>query len=401
MSSSEDLWEKKFSRRRFVESAGALVAAGVIGVGLGDVAAQLMRREARKSAVVPALRPSPTRAPSPLYRTTPVGPGPQAASNAFSIFWITDTQFLSESNPTLFGRQLDWIVDNWVPFNGKLVVHTGDIVEHGAVASEWDSANQVMPTLSQNGIPYTWCAGNHDDYFNGDPTSGWIGRKSARAFDPAVVSRQVNALSYASWAGDYHDAMNTAVSFTASGRSFLVVNVEWNAQPDVLAWVEGLLDDPEYTSQHVIIAPHAYMDATGDLDDAEWGATLCDFVSGFTPILNDHPNVFLTLNGHFASECGYNTPTPINGRNQLMFDRQDSTDGQTVPTSPTDRGVGTVDLTPSVPDSEKVGGATVTVLTLDPAWNLITARTYDVYTGGWRTDPAEQYSVPMFSGAAP
>src|SRR5208282_3444217 len=202
MSSSEDLGEKKLSRRRFVESAGALLAAGVIGVGLGDVAVNLLKQQPAKTVARPNLRPSTTaglgtrdaRALSPMYRTTPIAPRTQ--SKPFSIFWITDTQFLSESNPTLFQAQVNWIVDNWVPFNGKLVVHTGDIVEHGAVASEWDSANQVMPTLSQNGIPYTWCAGNHDDFVNGDPTSGWIGRKTAPAFDPAVVSRQVNALSY-------------------------------------------------------------------------------------------------------------------------------------------------------------------------------------------------------------
>src|SRR5208282_2322969 len=150
MSSSDDLGEKKLSRRRFVESAGALLAAGVIGVGLGDVVPQFLRQQARKVAAAPALRPSTSavtwapaaRAPSPLYRTTPTSPRSQVAPDAFSIFWITDTQFLSEKNPTLFGRQLDWIVDNWVPFNGKLVVHTGDIVEHGDVTSEWDSANQ-------------------------------------------------------------------------------------------------------------------------------------------------------------------------------------------------------------------------------------------------------------------
>ena len=318
------------------------------------------------------------------------------APDAFSIFWITDTQFLSEKNPTLFGRQLDWIVDNWVPFNGKLVVHTGDIVEHGDVTSEWDSANQVMPTLSQNGIPYTWCAGNHDDYLNGDPTSGWIGRKSAPAFDPSVVSREVNALSYASWAGDYHDGMNTAVSFTASGLSFLVVNIEWNAQPDVLTWVEGLLDDPKYANQHVIIAPHAYMDATGDLDDAKWGPTLAAFVNVLTPMMNKHPNVFLTLNGHFATDCGYNTPTPIDGRNQLMFDRQDSFDANVEPEG---RGVDDTSLQPNIPDSSKVGGATITVLTFDTDNNRISARTFDPYAGNWRDNQYENYCVTMFPSA--
>ena len=121
--------------------------------------------------------------------------------------------------------------------------------------------------------------------------------------------------------------MNTAVSFSASGLDFLVVNIEWNAQPDVLEWARGILDDPAYGNHHVIMAPHAYIDANGSLDNPRWGAQLADFVNGLTALLDEHSsNVFLTLNGHFATECGYNTPRPINNRNELMFDRQDCAD---------------------------------------------------------------------------
>jgi hypothetical protein len=405
MSSSDEVGERKLSRRRFVESAGMLVAVGVIGVGLGDVAAQFLKQESKKPVNYPVLRPSTTagawapaaRAPAPLYRTTPVAPQ-MTASDTFSIFWITDTQFLSESSPDLYSAQTAWIVNNWVPFNGKLVIHTGDIVEHGSFAWEWKSANEAMSTLLQFGIPYTWCAGNHDDLENGDPTSGWIGRKTAPAFDPSVVSSRVNSLGYTTWAGDYHDAMNTAVAFTASDLNFLVVTIEWNAQPDVLTWVEGLLTDPKYANHHVIIAPHAYMDETGDIDDAKWGATLAGFVNGLTPLMNRHSsNVFLTLNGHFATDCGYNTTSPINGRNQLMFDRQDSLDD---PEFPLGRGVDDADMKPDVDDSKKVGGSTVTVLTFDTVRNLIRSRTYDVFTGNWRDNPYEKYTVAMFPSPA-
>ena len=67
------------------------------------------------------------------------------------------------------------------------MIHTGDIVEHGDVQAEWENANEAMSILLQNGIPYTWCAGNHDDMVNGSPDSGWSGNVWAPAFDPSVV----------------------------------------------------------------------------------------------------------------------------------------------------------------------------------------------------------------------
>lgn len=400
MPSPEDPGERKLSRRRFMKSAGLLLAAGVVGAGLGDVAVNLLKHEAAKEASRQALRPSttaglgsPTRAP--MYRTTPIGLR-TSDSNPFSIFWITDTQFLSEANPLLFQAQVNWIVNNWRAYNGKLVIHTGDIVQQGGVVSEWQNAHAAMSTLSQNGIPYTWCAGNHDDFANGDPTSGWIGNASAPAFDPNVASGHVNSLGYTTWAGDHHQGMNTAATFTANGLKFLVVNIEWLAQPDALAWVGGILDNPAYADHHVIVAPHAYMDYDGNLDDAKWGTMMAPFVGALTPILNNHPNVFLTLNGHFATDCGYNTPSPIITRNQLMFDRQDSFDTSD---GPEGRGVDDASLQPSIPDASKVGGATVMVLTFNTISNLISTSTFDVYTGMWRDNPEEQYTFTMFPSA--
>ena len=397
MSSRDDLGQRKLSRRRFLESAGALTAAGLVGIGLGSVTG-LPLRPVAEDTVRPALQsPAAARTPSPSYRTPPTPWPLPAASNPepFSIFWMTDTQFLSESNPALFKMQTNWIVDNWKAFNGKIVIHTGDIVEHGPVQSEWDSADSAMSILLKNGIPYTWCAGNHDDSSNGDPSSGWSGSTWTSAFNPSSVKDRVNALGYTKWVSDYHLGMNTAVSFSANNLNFLVVNIEWNAQPDVLKWVGGLLDDPAYANHRVIVAPHAYIDAFGSLNDPKWGSEIGAFLKGLTPMLDSHSSrVFLTLNGHFATECGYNTPAPINGRNQLMFDRQDCMDR---PNDPTGRGVDNVESEPTVSDGEKVGASTVMVLTLDTVNNRLTARSYDVYTGKWRDNTYDQYAITLFS----
>ncbi len=369
-SSSADVQKRKLTRRGFVKLAGALVAVAAIA----------------PSKIVTAAA-SVGSSPS---NTSGVDPAPVASR--FSIFWITDTQFLSESNPSLFRRMTDWIASKWVPYNGKMVIHTGDIVQTGIYQDEWENADQAMSTLLKNGIPYTWCAGNHDDWAQDDASSGWAGNRWTNAFNPSVVSDKLNGLEYFRWVGDYRNGMNTAASFSANGLNFLVVNLEWNAGPDVLKWVESLLDDPTYENHYAIIAPHAYIDWTGNTNNLRWAYILSSFETGLTAIINKHSsNVFLTLNGHFATDCGFNTPTPTNNRNELMFDRQDCTDD---PKDPTGRGI---DVTPSgTPNTEKVGGATVTVLTFDTVYNRIVVGTYDVYTGKWRHDPAERYEVTMF-----
>lgn len=368
MSSSDDVREGSLPRRRFLKWAGTLVlGAFVIGPGhavdlLGGVA---------------------------VYAGSSTT---QVPENSFSIFWITDTQFLSESNPGLFKMATNWIVNNWSSYNGKMVIHTGDIVQTGDQQVEWENANEAMNVLLNNGIPYTWCAGNHDDLVGDDPSSAWKGNLWASAFNPSVVESKVNGLGYTRWVGDFHDGMNTAVSFSASDLNFLVINIEWRGDPTVLSWAGSLLDDPAYSDYHVIIAPHAYIDASGSLNDPRWGPELADFVSGLKALLDKHSSrVFLTLNGHFATDQGYYTPSPVNNRNELMFDRQDCTD------DPPPRKFPKADDTDSTPDTDKVGGSTVTILTFDKDKNQISVKTYDVYTGKWRDDAHEKYTITMFS----
>ncbi|MGD0637871.1 MAG: metallophosphoesterase, partial [Nitrososphaerales archaeon] len=304
MSVSDAGREKKVPRRHFLKWTGALAVAGAAGIGLGYAGNILGRPAEGSNSTKPASTTSAsaistvtdsststapatvtvttTQTDSAIPQTGGTAPAPatQVPANTFSIFWMTDTQFLSESNPALYRMMTKWIVDNWSSYNGKLVVHTGDIVETGATTVEWQNANEAMSVLTKNNIPYSWCAGNHDDLVGGETESGWMGNVWAPAFDPETMKPKVNALGYTSWASDFHDGMNTAVTFSANGWNFLVINVEFNGDSSVVDWVGSLLDDPLYADHKVIIAPHAYMDAFGDINDPRWGPTLSDFVDG-------------------------------------------------------------------------------------------------------------------------
>ena len=377
---SAESGERKISRRNFLKGTatvlltGAAVAAGwsILGPLVQSRASKHRKEDEMAQSVKPAAAASGS-----------------ATLPGFTVFWLTDTQYLSEANPDLYIQATDWIVKNWKTLNGKMVIHSGDMVNFGDQLQQWVGADNAMKRLTDNGIPYLWCAGNHDDLVQDDPSYGWAGSQFD-SFNPGKVSAQINAQGSARWAGDYHDGMNTAVSFSAGGMNLLVIAIEWNAPPDALDWVAGLLEDKQYEDYYVMIAPHAYEDAYGSTDDQRWGPTLSAFRARLRNLLDTHGDrVFLTLNGHFATDSGYHTPTFIGGRNQLMFDRQESTDD---PSDPVDA---------SVKSSLKVGGATITLLEFDCTRNAVCVKTYDPYKDSYRTGSQDDYIFTMLPNKNP
>jgi hypothetical protein len=117
----------------------------------------------------------------------------------FSIIWITDTQYLSESYPKYFDSLCRWIVDNSGTYNVKMVVHTGDLVEDEWNRTHWENANNSMSILMNYDVPYCWNAGNHD--YN---VSYWIGNQYI-AFNPDVMAEKPY------WIGDEASGQSTAV----------------------------------------------------------------------------------------------------------------------------------------------------------------------------------------------
>ena len=81
--------------------------------------------------------------------------------------------------------------------------------------------------------------------------------------------------------------------------------------------------------------------------------------------LNTHPNVFLTLNGHYHLPTG--NRTKVGDRNELIFDRQEE-------------------------DSMR-GGTTVRILAFDTAKNTINVTTYVPYQNQYLTDPDSQFTL--------
>jgi hypothetical protein len=272
-----------------------------------------------------------------------IQPANAAAGSSFSIIWITDTQYLAESNPQLNDNLSRWIVDNAAAYNVKMVIHTGDIVNDEGNLTQWQNANQSMGILLDSGIPYTWNAGNHD--YN---SSYYVGNQYA-AFNPDFLSSK----SY--WVSTEYSGMSNAVFFNASGFQCLIVNLVYDANDTALTWANGVLD--QYPDAHAIVAAHEYLDKQCKYDD--WAEALKE------KVLDTHANVFLTLSGHF-----YPTPgnrTRVGDRDELLFNQQDA--------------------------YSKQGAASARILTFNPDEGIIKVQTYSVYLNGFVDDSNNNFTL--------
>ena len=268
---------------------------------------------------------------------------PNANGQNFSIIWITDTQYLTESHPALNNNLCQWIVQNKDTYNVQMVVHTGDIVNQEANATQWTSANQSMSILLADQIPYCWDTGNHD--YN---ATCWIGNQYA-AFNPETME----AKPY--WVSDDFGGMNTAVHFNASGQDWLIVNLAFQANDSALKWANNILDaNPQ---AHAIVATHAYLNRAGEYE--QWATNFK------TKVLDTHASVFLTLSGHYYPTSGLRTR--VGERDELLFNQQDAY-GQ-------------------------MGAESARILIFNPAQGTIKVQTYSLYLNQFVEDSDNSFTL--------
>ena len=282
----------------------------------------------------------------------------------FSIMQITDSQTLNSAylpnNPNLYSQLCNWIVNNTGTYNLKMVVHTGDIINEYWDTSQWQYANTAMSILSNSGVPYVWCAGNHDqttdDGWSGNPNSSWVGDQYF-AFNPLSFSNK----SY--WAGDCFEGKNTAAKFSVGNYNFLVIDIESFANDSTLNWMRGLLNTYSNLNYNIVVATHIYLaapngDFVNSIGDGTWENNLQN-------LLDEYPKVFMTLNGHCGGDPAVNVHNQVNGRTQIEYDRQETDNRQ--------------------------GACSVRIYTFDLNSQTVTVSTYSVWDNLWITDSRDSF----------
>jgi hypothetical protein len=291
--------------------------------------------------------------------------GRQAAAEAgedFTIVVLPDTQFYSESYPSTFTAQTNWIVNNAADRNIAFVTHVGDVVNVYNNTTQWANAVTSMSVLEgalpgyPEGIPYGIAMGNHDNNYGADSsyynTNFGVSRFNGRTY-------------YGGHYGSNND--NHYGLFSGSGLDFIIIHVAYDdvsLNTAILDWADGLLKT--YSNRRAIVVYHDTVLTGNPGPFSTQGQAIYD-------ALKDNPNLFLMLGGHTAGE----------GR------RSDTFNGSTV-----------YSLLSDYQSRSNGGSGWLRIMEFSPANNEIRVKTYSPTLDQWETDADSQFTLAYDMGGA-
>ena len=237
---------------------------------------------------------------------------PKLEPGSFTVAVLPDTQNYSENFPKTYLAQTQWIVSNQQARNIACVLHLGDITNHNTPA-EWENAVRAMRVLDGK-VPYFLVPGNHDYSAGGvckDRTT-----LLSKYFPVADFRKSAN------FGGVYDKEPdrieNSFHLFTANGRKFLVLCLEFGPRKDVVHWANEIV--AKHKDRAVILVTHAFVyfdDTRYDWNKRgakqSWnphsygiakgaGNEVADGEELWTNLVSKHENFILTINGHVLGD---------------------------------------------------------------------------------------------------
>lgn len=257
-------------------------------------------REPSEPIIIEVPTPVPATLPpseSPAVPTLDLVPkASPAADGIYTIAWISDTQFISESEPEVFYKMTQYLKDNREAINLQYIIHTGDLVDNYDQQEQWDAAVGAMKIIED--IPHGVLAGNHDletKTENYDPFYKYFGADKYR-------DKPYYGGSYSNNRGHYDllDIGSVKFIFVYMGFSYSTAGSVW--MNNVLA---------EYEDRIAILCFHNYLRTDGELTDN--GKVF------FDEVVAKNANVYMVLCGHMHNVKTVTAEVTTDGKKRTVY----------------------------------------------------------------------------------
>ncbi len=246
------------------------------------------------------------------------------SDGSWSLVVLPDTQFASADMPEILEAQVAWIVDSRQSRDIRFVVHEGDVT-HTAERREWRRARRALSALD-GVVPYAVTTGNHD-YRRGHELSE---RRTDFADYFGIDVLRAQPTFGGVLADDRPE--NQFHTFTAGGRDWLVLALEYLPSTDAVTWAGDVLG--RHPNHDVILVTHSFLDELDsriDLDRrlAALGhpplpAVYHDGEDLWRDLVSHHPEFRLVLCGHVTGDGAGRRTDVVGGRpvHQLLANYQ-------------------------------------------------------------------------------
>lgn len=267
-----------------------------------------------------------------------------SSPDSWSIILLPDPQTYNkfERNQPLFELMTAWISENIDPLNIKMVLCTGDLVEHneyinpdGKVGnqpsiSQWKAVSHAFERLDGK-IPYITALGNHDYGYKSIEN-----RKSNfntyfpvdKNFQNQKLLREVGLN-----AEGIPTLENAAFEFTSPhGKKMLFLVLEFAPRDTTVAWAKEVINQEKYKDHTVVVLTHTYMNSENEhivkegypIKNGNYGAAL------FEKLIAPSNNIQLVFAGHIGApdnpqaHIAFRTDENASGKkiHQMVFNAQ-------------------------------------------------------------------------------
>ncbi len=239
------------------------------------------------------------------------------ASYDLAITHITDTQYLSESYPEVYGQLVSWIADNAADRKIAFATHTGDLIQNWVdpdqnqtrARTEFERASAIQSILDDAGIPNSVLPGNHDN-------KRGVSNDLFNEYFPPSRYEQTAWYGGSIAPGDNSSNFST---FEQNGTRFLMLSLPYAYGEREIAWAETIVTShPEF---NVIISTHEHV-MPKTLDESAHRSANSRWVSRgqqlWDRVVAPNRNVVVVLSGHF------------HGIGQLVTENAGGIEGHTV-----------------------------------------------------------------------
>lgn len=208
---------------------------------------------------------------------------PDSDSRRFTLAVMPDTQYLFDG-PSIdkapVEASLRYLLEHGRKENIVFLSHLGDLTQNGT-QPEVAAISEAFRLLDRRDVGYSVLAGNHDVKSSTDDQRG--ATPYLDAFGPKRFQGK------RTFGGASPDGYNSFHLFRAAGREWMVLALDWRLSAKGYAWAKDVL--ARHPRTPVVLTTHELVVE----DDAlsAYGQQLWD------QLIDDHDQIFLTLNGHY------------------------------------------------------------------------------------------------------